>query len=203
MSHRRADTASRAPDDPVYRALKWIAIVGVALWLGYEAYNHFARRAPGDMEYFAGNHAFEDGRYAVAVESYRSALAQDPTHLPALRGLANTQVQLERYEAALATIAEAMALDPSFAGHYATRGIILDRMGRHRDAMADYETALRRDPSLADGMHWLDRFLYNIHEAPPTIADRLGYLREQMALPEEERLLRVLEIDDAQRPYEQ
>ena len=49
-------------------------------------------------------------------------------------------------------------------------------------------------------MHWLDRLLHNLPETPPTIADRLAYLHDQMALPPEERLLRVPEIDANQRP---
>lgn len=204
MSDGKSDITWReAHADPVYRALKWIAIAGVALWLGYEGYDHFAERAPGDMAYLSANNAFEDARYEDAAEGYRAALASNPAHLPALRGLANSEIQLKRYGEALKTIEQAMALDPAFAGHYATRGIIYDRMGRYERAMADYETALERDPELADGMHWLDRFLYNIQEPPPTIADRLRYLKQQMALPEEERVLSIPEIDDAQRPYEQ
>ena len=95
-----------------------------------------------------------------------------------------------------------MTLAPDFAGHYAIRGIVHDRMGNHEKAMADYRDALTQDEELADGMHWLDRLLYNVPEPPPTIADRLRYLERQMALPESERLLLVPEIDASQRPYD-
>jgi hypothetical protein len=60
---------------------------------------------------------------------------------------------------------------------------------------------LRLDPRVAEGMPWLDRLLYNVQETPPTIADRLAYLRKQMALPESERVLKVPEKDAGQRPY--
>jgi len=51
-------------------------------------------------------------------------------------------------------------------------------------------------------MHWIDRLLYDVRETPPTIADRLDYLKFQMTLPENERLLSVGDIDDKQINYE-
>jgi hypothetical protein len=67
--------------------------------------------------------------------------------------------------------------------------------------MADYEKALKMEPDVAEGMHWLDRLLYNVQEKPPTVADRLEYLKKQFALPVAERVLSVPELDDEQRPY--
>jgi tetratricopeptide (TPR) repeat protein len=187
----------------LYNILKWVAIAGVVLWLGYELNNHFASRGPGDFEYLAGNNFFKDHHYDRAEESYLDALNKKPDHLPALRGLANTYVQLKQYDQALTAINRAMELDPEFGGHYATRGIIYDRMGESELAIADYEKALVLYPEVAEGMHWLDRLLYNVHEAPPTIKDRLAYLKEQMSLPEDQRVLRKPDIDDSLRPYEQ
>ncbi len=189
--------------ETTYRLLKWIAAIGVVAWIGFEIYRHFAGLGPGDVAYIDGNSLFNDGQYARAVKYYQSALETKPDHLPALRALANSYIQLKRYDEALTVIHRAMQLDPNFAGHYATRGIIYDRMGRHKKAMADYRKALAMDKELARGMHWLDRLLYNVQERPPTIADRLKYLEAQMALPPHKRLLRVPEIDDKQRPYEQ
>ena len=110
-------------------------------------------------------------------------------------------------------IDEWMALWPSqpeddgvraaLAATYANRGILLDTMGRHEEALADYTTALEIDREAAKGPHWLTRFLRNQPEAPPTIADRAAYLRAELAKPEGERLLRVPELDAQQRPYEQ
>jgi tetratricopeptide (TPR) repeat protein len=76
-------------------------------------------------------------------------------------------------------------------------------MGRHEEALADYMRALELDPELADGPHWLTRFLRNQPEAPPTIADRAAYLRAELAKPEAERVLRIPELDAQQRPYQQ
>jgi hypothetical protein len=76
-------------------------------------------------------------------------------------------------------------------------------MGRHEEALANYTKALRLDPEIASGPHWLTRFLRNQREAPPTVADRARYLRAELAKPQDERVLRVPEIDAQQRPYEQ
>jgi len=76
-------------------------------------------------------------------------------------------------------------------------------MGRHEEALADYDQALRLDREIASGPHWLTRFLRKQPEAPPTIADRAAYLRAELAKPADERVLRIPEIDAQQRPYKQ
>ena len=57
------------------------------------------------------------------------------------------------------------------------------------------------EPGTARGPGWLTRFLRNQPDTPPTIAERARYLRDQLAKPEDERLLRVPEQDTAQRSY--
>ncbi len=189
-------------DDRLYRLLRIIAVAMILAWVAWAIYDRVRVAEPGDDSYLAANTLFEDGFYERALTTYRDTLAEAPDHLPALRGMANSLIQLDRHEDALITIARAIQLDPVFPGHYATRGIIHDHLGRFDLAMTDYRRALEQDPELAEGMHWLDRLLHNVPETPPTIADRLAYLRDQMALPPEERLLRVPEIDANQRPIE-
>lgn len=48
----------------------------------------------------------------------------------------------------------------------------------------------------------LTRFFRLQPEKPPTIADRAQYLREQLAKPPSEQLLRQPELDDKQHPYQ-
>ena len=191
-------------DDRMTRVLKLVAIVLTVAFIGWALYDNFyAGVAPGDREYFAGNRAFEDGAYERAEAAYRDALAADPMHLFALRGLARSLHMQGAYDRALATYDEAIAHAPEFAATYANRGILLDTMGRHEEALANYMRALELDPELADGPHWLTRFLRNQPEPPPTIADRAEYLRAELTKPEAERVLRIPEIDSQQRPYEQ
>jgi tetratricopeptide (TPR) repeat protein len=187
---------------PLYHLLKWVAIACGVLWLGYEGYRHFASMAPGDVLYIDGNNLFKDGRYEQSAEYFRSALEKDAEHGAALRGLANSYVQLKQYDKALSAIERAIQVDPEFGGNYAIRGIIYDHTGRHRQAMKDYELSISKSPEVAEGMHWLDRLLYNVQERPPTVEDRLRYLKQQFELPESERVLSIPELDSKQRPYE-
>ncbi len=189
--------------DPVYRLLRNIALALALATVAWMLYDHFSSREPGTTAYLAGNNLFNDRYYERALESYREALADNPDLVVALNSIANSLIQLGRLEEAQAVIEQAIESDPGFGGHYATRGIIFDRVGRYEEAMADYAKALELDPELTEGMHWIDRLLYNVQETPPTVADRLRYLREQFALPADQRLLRVPEIDAEQRPYEQ
>ncbi len=187
---------------PIYKLTKWIAIIGGVLWIGFEFYRHFSGMAPGDISFVDGKNLFKDGRYEKAAEYFSDTLEKNPRHSSALRGLANSNVQLKRYDEALRAIERAIQLSPEFGGNYALRGIIYDHSGRHRQAMADYEKSLKMDPDVAEGMHWLDRLLYNVQEKPPTVADRLEYLKQQFALPESKRVLRIPDQDEKQRPYE-
>ncbi len=189
-------------DDAVYRLLRNLAIVLTIAWVGWSAWDYFHQdTGPGMVEYAAGNRAFEDGDYERALQEYTAALKANPQLLDALRGKARTLMQLGRNDEALAAFNEAIARDPEFGGTYANRGILHDRMGHYTRALADYEKALALDPELAEGPGWMTRFLRLQPEKPPTIADRARYLREQLALPPDQRLLRVPEEDAKQRGY--
>lgn len=191
-------------DERRYRSLLVIAVVMTVAWVGWTMYDgFFVRVAPGDEAYLAANKAFDDGNYGRALDNYAAALAQDAQHLHALRGKARTLMQLERYPEALIAFNQAIALAPEFAGTYANRGILYDRMGQYHKAIGDYEYALALDPSIADGPGWLTRFLRLQPQKPPTVAQRAKYLREQLAKPASERVLHIPEVDAAQRPYQQ
>jgi hypothetical protein len=71
------------------------------------------------------------------------------------------------------------------------------------EALADDDRALRLDPEVASYPHRLTGFLRNQPEASPTIADRAAYLRAEPAKPEDERVLRVPEVDEQQWPCKQ
>ena len=200
--------------DRLTRALTATAIVMVVAFVGWAVYDKFfGGVAPGDMAYHAGNRAFEDGRYQRAAEEYRAALQENPDHIHALRGLARSVHLGGQHDEALVLYDEAIARTPgqpqdegertALAANYANRGILLDTMGRHEEALADYTRALELDPEIAKGPHWLTRFLRNQPEAPPTIAERAAYLRAELAKPEAERVLRMPDVDAQQRPYKQ
>ncbi len=189
-------------DPRLYQFLKYTAIVLALGWLAWGIYDgFFSGRKPGDSEYHAANKLFEDAAYERALESYEDALRKDPNHIHAMRGRARSLLQLDRFGDALVMFEEAIALEPGFAGTYANRGILHDRMGNHELALQDYVTALQLDPEIAEGPHWLTRFLRNQPERPPGIAERAAYIAAELAKPESERLLKIPEIDAEQRSY--
>lgn len=189
-----------------YQALKVMAVLAVLAPLAYWAYDEGVApdRGPGDVEAIAGDRAFQDRRYERALDEYKAALEKDPGHGNALLGKANTYVQLERFEDAVAAYNRyEQEVDPEFAGLYANRGIAYDRMGEHERALADYRMAQELDPSVDDGPGWLTRFFHIGPEPPPTVGDRADYLEYQLQLPPHERKLADPEADREQRPYTQ
>ncbi len=189
-------------DDRLYPFLKATAIVLTLAWVGWSLYDWLlADRAPGLSDYAAANRAFDDGQYETARRLYAQAFQRNPELLDALRGEARALLQLGRPAQAIGLLDAAIARDPDFAGAWANRGIAHDRLGQYRAALADYEHAMQLDARVAEGPGWLTRFLRGQAEKPPTIADRARYLRQQLALPAEQRVLRVPALDAAQRPY--
>ena len=111
-------------------------------------------------------------------------------------------MQLKNYDNSIMYYNLAIKLDPKFAPTYANLGVLYDRLGDYDNAIKSYQTALSIDQELAIGMHWIDRLLYDVRETPSTIADRLDYLTLQMSLPEDKRVLSIIEIDQKQMNIE-
>jgi tetratricopeptide (TPR) repeat protein len=191
-------------DDRARRILKLVAVVLAVALVGFAVHHEFvAGVAPGDQDYFAGNRALADADYARAEGAYRDALGENPGHVFALLGLAQSLHKQGQRERALATYDEAVAHAPDLAGAYANRGLLLDTMGRREEALADYMRALELDPEIADGPNWLTRFLRTQAEAPPSVADRARHLRAELSKPAAERALRVPDLDEQQRRYQE
>jgi len=190
-------------DELSRRILTRLAVAVMVLstgWIIFEALR--TDPAPGEVAHKAADRAFADGHYERALRNYRDALESDPDRLDAIRGKARTLLQQERYAEAITWFDEATRRSPDFAGTYANRGIAYDRMGRHEQALADYEYAIRLDEEVAKGPGWITRLLH-MNEAPPTVKDRAEYLRAQLTLPEEKRVLNQPDEDKSQRTYRQ
>jgi tetratricopeptide (TPR) repeat protein len=190
-------------DERHYKILKIIAIVLALFWVGWTIYDGMLMEPgqPGETAFAAGNRAFEDALYQDAINYYEEALKVLPDNLPSQRGIARSLMQLGRLDEALAIFNKVISKEPEFAASYANRAILKDRLGRYQEALTDYEKALSLDPELAEGPGFLTRFLRNQAEKPPTIADRARYLKDQLAKPASERVLRIIEEDEKQRSY--
>ena len=191
-------------NESIHRLLVRAALlIGVAVGAVLLYQTFVIGRPPGDTAYLEGEQFFEDGLYARALERYEITLSLVPDHFHARRAHARTLMQLGRHRDALAAYDALITIRPEFGPLYANRGILHDRMGSYRLAISDYERALVLDPELAEGPHWLTRFLRNQPKQPPGIMERAAYLRAELAKPESERLLRVPEVDAIQRSYKQ
>ena len=156
---------------------------------------------PGENQYRLGNKRLEDGDYKEALQVFDQVLVEHTEYKEAHLAKAITLLQMERFDESRESFNIAIGLDNQYAQAYANRGILNDRVGQYEAALHDYRKALKLNPELAEGPGWLWRFLRNIPDRPPTIADRADYLEEQLKKPEGERLLRVPELDSTQRMY--
>jgi tetratricopeptide (TPR) repeat protein len=178
-----------------------IALLILAAVVAFVYYWRTSERVPGDYEVKRGNYSLEDGQLEGAIEEFGAALEENPRHKGARLGLAVAYMQKGENEKALENFDRLLELDPENAVAYADRGILHDRMGRYAEALADYRRAMELNPRIAEGPGWLWRFMRNVDEKPPTIADRANYIEEELKKPPEERLLKVPEVDQEQRMY--
>ena len=196
----------------LWRFIKNMAIlifVTFSLWALWEMWG---RERPGDYATRQGDIRLSEGSYREALASFDRALRERPNHRGALMGRALVFIQTKKYDEALAELTHLIdylrkSLEPSdatgvaqLAAAHANRGIVLDRRGRYREALADYLQALRIDRGAVKGPGIIDRVIYGT-PAPATVRDRAAYLEKQLALPPERRLLRAPEIDAAQRMH--
>lgn len=174
----------------------------VLIVFGYFYYQYTVREGvPGENRFRMANKHLEDGNYGEAMKVFDEVIGNYPEYRDAYMGRAITLMQMQKFEQSRRDFDRAIVFDPNFAAAYANRGILNDRTGHYEEAVQDYRTAIELDPSLAEGPGWLWRFLRNIPEKPPSIADRAAYIEAQLKKPEAERLLQVSEIDEQQRMY--
>lgn len=189
-------------DEKLYKTLVRIAIAITLIWVGFSLYDGFLDEGvPGAHSVQAAAKHLEDGRNEDALTEYESLLKDNPDNVYAMRGKAQALMQMGKSDQALSIYDQAISMEPDFGVTYANRGILRDRMGDYQGALADYDMALKLTPETAEGPGLLTRFLRKQPEKPPTILERAGYLREQLAKPEHEQVLKVPEQDAKQRPY--
>lgn len=194
---------------------RFIILMGALTFVSFSVWavlTNYFQAPPGDFEVRQGDILLGDKEYAAALERFNAALAVSPDHRGALMGRAVVFLQTGRTaeaEAELTYLIEYMSknLEPddvtgvgTYAAAYANRGILYDRAGRYEKALADYARALKIDDGAVEGPSIVDKILYGVSR-PSTVRDRAIYLRDQLALPPEKRLLRVPEKDAEQRMF--
>jgi len=183
----------------ILAAIVTLSILGV---FGFYYYKYSVlETTPGENKYRLGNKYLEDGKYEKALQIFNEVLIEHRAYKEAHLAKAITLLQMGRLDKSRESFNEAIGLDDRYAQAYANRGILNDRVGRPEAALQDYRKALELNPELAEGPGWLWRFLRNIPDPPPTIADRADYLEAELKKPESERLIQVPELDSKQRMY--
>ena len=189
-----------------------LALATFVMFSFWAVLRSYVQAPTGDYEVRQGDILLSDGRYEAALERFNAALAISPDHRGAVMGRGLVFLQSERYldaEAEFTYLIEFLRdnVEPDdatgvavHAAAYTNRGIIYDRTGRYEKALADYIEALKIDEGAVDGPSLIDRVIYGTPR-PATTRQRAIYLTEQLALPEDQRVLRIPEKDAEQRMY--
>lgn len=90
--------------------------------------------------------AYEDGRFDEAVQLYDKALAINVDSLPALSGRGRSQAKAGLMEEGLATLREAVQINPDDADNWYVIGFILRSLERDAEAAEAYERFLALAP---------------------------------------------------------
>jgi tetratricopeptide (TPR) repeat protein len=192
---------------------RFIALMAALTFVTFTAWAVYGylHPVPGDFEVRRGDIHLSDGEWDEALEDFNLALKEQPNHRGALMGRAIVYLQTGRDAEAEAELQYLITylnanLEPddatgvgTLAAAYANLGILYDRQGRYKEALANYVAALKTDEAAVDGPDIFHKIIYDAH--PSTIRDRAEYLLEQFKLPEDQRLLRVPEKDERQRMY--
>ncbi len=196
----------------VRRFIILAAFATFAMFSMWAVVNNYVQAPPGDFEVRQGDILLGDQKYAEALDRFNAALAVSPDHRGALMGRALVFLQTKRYAEAEAELTylinyleKSLTADDVtgygvYAAAFSNRGILYDRQGQYEKALADYVKALQIDPGAVDGPGIVDKILYG-DAHPATVRDRAIYLKQQLALPEGQRLLRLPDEDARQRMY--
>ena len=193
-----------------YIVLMILAIAAAAAFsLGYD---FFTAAEPGDYYVRKGDIRLGEGKFDEALENFDLALEEAPDHRGAVMGRALVFTQTERYNEAIAEyehlirfLEDTLEADDrtgkgTLAAAYANLGIVYDRLGNYQAALDSYIEALRTDAGAVSGPDVVHKILYGSTDIS-SVRKRAQYIYEQLQLPEDQRLLRIPEIDDKQRMY--
>ena len=84
-------------------------------------------------------------RFAEALECFEEVLKLSPEHIHALSNRGNGFCSAKKYLEALGCFEAAIAIDPYFAGAWYNKALVMQCLGRDREAMAAMKTAKTLD----------------------------------------------------------
>ncbi|HEX4951084.1 MAG TPA: tetratricopeptide repeat protein [Blastocatellia bacterium] len=95
---------------------------------------------------------FKAGRYAEAADAFNAVVVTEPQSAEALLYLSKSLINVERFQAAEAALRRYIALPAITADGAYLLAYVLFRQGRAADSLGVYQTAVLRQPPVADDL---------------------------------------------------
>jgi len=191
------------------RFVIYMAILTFVMFTVWALVRSFTNRPPGDYETEVCDMRLKDKLYDKAIQAANTALEKTPNHRGAIMCKALVFISQKMY---LEVNEELNYLinfleknfkddDPTgigtLAAAYANRGIIKDRQENYEGALKDYIKAIKIDEEAVGGPGF-GTVILNYKFKSSSVKERAIYIYEQLQLPEDERVLKIKELDEGQ-----
>jgi len=191
------------------RFVIYMAILTFVMFTVWALIKSFRNRPPGDYHTEVCDIRLKDKKYNEALDAANIALKKTPDHRGAIMCKALIFISTKQYLKATEELSylikflednleeDDLTGKGTLAAAYANRGIIKDREENYEGALRDYIKALGIDHVAVAGPG-LGTIILNYKFKSSSVKERALYLNEQLQLPEEERVLKIDEVDSGQ-----
>jgi len=191
------------------RFVIYMAILTFVMFTVWALIKSFRNRPPGDYHTEVCDIRLKDKKYNEGLDAANIALEKTPDHRGAIMCKALIFISMKEYFKATEQLnylikflennleEDDLTGKGTLAAAYANRGIIKDREENYEGALKDYVKALGIDQVAVAGPG-LGTIILNYKFKSSSVKERALYLNEQLQLPEEERVLKIDELDAGQ-----
>jgi len=191
------------------RFVIYMAILTFVMFTVWALIRSFMNRPPGDYETEVCDMRLKDKLYDEAIQAANTALEKTPNHRGAIMCKALVFISQKKYLEAneelnyLINFLEKNIQDDDLTGigtlaaAYANRGIIKDRKENYEGALEDYLKAIKIDEEAVGGPGF-GTVILNYKFKSSSVKKRAIYIYEQLQLPENDRVLKIKELDEGQ-----